>query len=141
MTLTEKKRAAHFHEMAERLRKLEVELHHPWAGERAVPAAWSAIAQRPTTGRKARVTLWVEEDVLKFFRALGPLWSTRMAEVLSTFMHARLAGVVKGPEEVSYTRFILPNPQITREEADKAAERLEKLVAEMEAEMKRKGKG
>jgi uncharacterized protein (DUF4415 family) len=141
MTAPQKKRAAHFHQMAERLRKLEVELHYPWAGERAVPPEWTTIAQRATTGHKARVTLWVEEDVLRFFRATGPLYTTRMAEVLSTFMHARLAGVVKGPEEVSYTRFILPTPEITEAEADRAAERLERLVAEMEAEMKRKGKG
>jgi hypothetical protein len=46
--------------------------------------------------------MWVDGDVLRFFRAMGLGHTTRMAEVLATFMHARLAGVVQGPEDVDY---------------------------------------
>lgn len=132
MTAAEKKRAAHYHQMAECLRRLEVELHHPWAGERVLPEAWHRIAQEPATGRKARLTLWVEEDVLKFFRALGPLWSTRMAEVLSTFMHARLAGVVKGPEDRDYSaRLRTPEEEAAKAEREARWDRMEERLAEI----------
>ncbi|GAB1362228.1 hypothetical protein MASR1M32_14640 [Rhodobacter sp.] len=46
--------------------------------------------------------MWVEADVLRFFRSLGLGHTTKMADVLAAFMHARLAGVVKGPEDVDY---------------------------------------
>ncbi len=102
MTQREIKRRKHYHEMAERLRRLEEALHDASPGAEAVPKAWHEIAQTPGTGRKERVTMWVEADVLRFFRSLGLGHTTKMADVLAAFMHARLAGVVKGPEDVDY---------------------------------------
>jgi uncharacterized protein (DUF4415 family) len=104
MTRTEEKTRAHYHQMAEALRRLERALHGANRGEGAVPEAWHAIAQGAGAGRKVRVSLWLEADVLRFFRSMGAGHTTRMAEVLATFMHARLAGVVKGPEHVDYSR-------------------------------------
>lgn len=40
--------------------------------------------------------------MLVFFRAMGAGYLTRINAVLRTFMLARLAGVVTGPEGVSY---------------------------------------
>ena len=51
---------------------------------------------------KIKLTRRVDEDVARFFRALGAGHLTRMNAVLRAFMHARLAGVVKGPEAVDY---------------------------------------
>ncbi|MEZ5772552.1 MAG: BrnA antitoxin family protein [Defluviimonas denitrificans] len=44
----------------------------------------------------------MDEDVLTFFRAMGLGRLTRINAVLRTFMLARLAGVVTGPEGVAY---------------------------------------
>lgn len=96
------KARAHFHLMAERLRRLEAALRDPEPGQAAVPEGWHRIAQTPGPGGKEKVTLWVESDVLRFFRSMGKGHTLRMAEVLATFMHARLAGVVQGPEDVDY---------------------------------------
>jgi uncharacterized protein (DUF4415 family) len=96
------KERANFHLMAERLRRLEAALRDPEPGHEAVPEGWHRIAQSPGPGAKEKVTLWVESDVLRFFRSMGKGHTLRMAEVLATFMHARLAGVVQGPEDVDY---------------------------------------
>jgi uncharacterized protein (DUF4415 family) len=96
------KARANFHLMAERLRRLEAALRDPEPGRDVVPEGWHRIAQSPGPGGKEKVTLWVESDVLRFFRAMGKGHTLRMAEVLATFMHARLAGVVQGPEDVDY---------------------------------------
>jgi hypothetical protein len=48
------------------------------------------------------VTLRVDEDVAKFFKAMGRGYLTQMNRVLRAFMEARLAGVVKGPEAAVY---------------------------------------
>ncbi|MDQ2064796.1 BrnA antitoxin family protein [Xinfangfangia sp. CPCC 101601] len=101
MTKAER-RQAHYHQMAEGLRRLEEALHAATPGRGAVPEAWLDIATRPGPGAKAKVTLWVEADVLRFFRSMGRGHTTRMAEVLSSFMHARLGGVLNGPEDVDY---------------------------------------
>ncbi|WP_425466246.1 BrnA antitoxin family protein [Ostreiculturibacter nitratireducens] len=44
----------------------------------------------------------MDADVVAFFRAMGRGHLTRMNAVLRTFMLARLAGLVTGPEEVRY---------------------------------------
>jgi uncharacterized protein (DUF4415 family) len=115
MTTKDDKRRAAYHQMAEGLRRLEMALHGPRRGKDAVPDAWHEIAQGPGPGRKVKVTLWVEADVLRFFRSLGAGHTTKMAEVLATFMHARLAGVVKGPEDVDYsTRILTPEEEAAK---------------------------
>ncbi|KEJ88858.1 hypothetical protein DSW25_14535 [Sulfitobacter donghicola DSW-25 = KCTC 12864 = JCM 14565] len=47
---------------------------------------------------KTRVTLRLEEDVVKFFRKMGPGYQQRMNDVLSAWMHGRLAGLIDGPD-------------------------------------------
>ncbi len=162
MTKAEDRARAHYHRMAEGLRRLEMALHGPARGTGAVPEAWHGIAQSAGPGRKTRVTLWVEVEVLEFFRAMGAGHTTRMAEVLATFRHARLAGVVKGPEDVAYDRPLLSpeaeaaaaareaqaralmarldrsRPALAGPEADEEAARLERLVAEMERRRRRR---
>ena len=64
-----------------------------------VPKAWHAIAKGSGRGAKAKITLWVEADVLAFFRAMGTGHTSRMADVLKALMSARL---VNGPVVVEY---------------------------------------
>ncbi|MDO8884074.1 BrnA antitoxin family protein [Pseudotabrizicola sp.] len=136
MTKGDDNRNASYHRMAEGLRSLERALHGSARGAEAVPEEWHAIAQGVGAGRKVKLTLWVEADVLRFFRSMGAGHTTRMAEVLSTFMHARLAGVIKGPEAVDYSA-----PYRTEEEVAGLEERARRDRAALEADLRRAGRG
>lgn len=92
----------HYHRMAESLRELEFHLHGRLAGSGQLPAEWAELARQQGAMPKVKITLWVEGDVVKFFRGTGRGFQTRMAEVLAAFMHARLAGVLAGAEGVDY---------------------------------------
>ena len=102
MTRAEEKKRTNFHHMAQTLERLEADLEGVVAIGERIPEAWHAIAMGGGRGAKVKMTLWVEADVLAFFRAMGTGHTSRMADVLKTFMHARLAGLVKGPEAVEY---------------------------------------
>ncbi|NEX47080.1 BrnA antitoxin family protein [Pseudotabrizicola algicola] len=132
MTTRKDQQNASYHRMAESLRDLERALHGGRRANGAVPEEWHAIAQGVGAGRKVKLTLWVEADVLRFFRTLGKGHTTRMAEVLSTFMHARLAGVVKGPEDVNYSA-----PYYTPEEQQAIDERMRRNREELAEELRR----
>ena len=93
---------ANYHSLAQTLRGLEVDLRWGLQDTDRIPAAWHTIAQEPGVPFKASMTLRVDEDVVRFFKAMGRGHLTRMNAVLRAFMQARLAGVVKGPEDVEY---------------------------------------
>jgi uncharacterized protein (DUF4415 family) len=99
------KARAHYHWMAESLHELEFHLHGRLAESGQIPEEWEEIARLRGPMPKVRVTLWVEGDVVKFFRAAGQGHTTRMADVLRTFMHARMAGILAGAEGVEYGRW------------------------------------
>ncbi|QYK42426.1 MAG: BrnA antitoxin family protein [Paracoccaceae bacterium] len=96
------KPAAHYHYLAETLRDLEGALRHGLKGSAFVPAEWAAVAQGVPEPLKEKLTLRVDADVLRFFRLMGRGYLTQMNRVLRAFMHARLAGVVPGAEDVGY---------------------------------------
>ncbi len=102
MTKADDKMRTNFHHMTRMLDQLEADLEGVAARSERIPQAWHAIAKGGGRGAKVKITLWVEADVLAFFRAIGTGHTSRMADVLKTFMHARLAGLVKGPEAVDY---------------------------------------
>ena len=97
----DKKRENH-HYMAELFERLEADINATVARNKVIPEQWHQIAQGGGRRAKVKMTLWVEAEVLAFFRAMGTGHTTRMADVLKAFMHARLAGMVKGPEAVAY---------------------------------------
>lgn len=94
--------AAHYHYLAETLRDLEGALRHGLTGSGFIPEDWRAVAEREAVPEKEKLTLRVDADVLRFFRLMGRGYLTQMNAVLRAFMHARLAGVVPGPEKVGY---------------------------------------
>lgn len=101
-TKAEKERIAAYHELAETMRGLEADLRWGLNDSLRLPHAWRAIAEGPAVPKKVKVTLRLDEDVVAFFRAMGMGHLTRMNAVLRTFMLARLAGLVTGPEDVRY---------------------------------------
>lgn len=95
-------RRVNYHYMADVMRRLEWDLHQKILTEGRVPDAWHELARERGSGKKVRVTLMIEEDVLRFFRSLGEGYGPRMNRVLAGFMHARLAGVLEGGETMDY---------------------------------------
>lgn len=84
-----------FHQLGQVLRDLETDLRWGLEGSVRIPAAWQAIAQERAQPAKEKVTLRVDADVVRFFRAMGQGHLARMNAVLRAFMLARLAEVVK----------------------------------------------
>jgi hypothetical protein len=101
-TRTEKDRLAAYHELAGTMRGLEGDLRWGLNDSLRIPRDWHEIAARPGVPVKRQVSIRLDDDVLAFFRAMGAGYLTRMNAVLRTFMLARLAGVVTGPESVRY---------------------------------------
>ena len=95
---------AHYHYMADAMRRLEWDLHHHIEATGRVPTEWHEIARRRHDQPTERVTVRIDRDVLKFFRSMGAGYGPRLNEVLRSYMHARLAGVIKGAETVDYFR-------------------------------------
>ena len=84
--------------MMDALRRLEWDIYDEMFRQRRIPPLWHEIARERGRKPKVRVTTMVEEDVLRFFKSMGRGYQERMNDVLRSFMHARLAGIVEGPE-------------------------------------------
>jgi hypothetical protein len=76
--------------------------HH--RSHRPHPEEWHEIAQRTPRAAREKVTLRLEGDVLRFFRSMGPDYGSRINDVLRSYMHARLAGVIRGAETLAHYR-------------------------------------
>lgn len=118
---------AYYHWLAESLKELEFHLHWRIGESGQLPEEWQEIARERGPMPKVRVCLWVEGDVVKFFKGMGQGHTVRMAEVLRTFMHARLAGVLAGAEGVEY-------PEASRAERRDRIAVLQEVSRLMEAE-------
>jgi uncharacterized protein (DUF4415 family) len=93
-----------YYRFSDMMRKLEWEIHHKfWRGE-GLPEAWHEIATDHGPGPKERITLWVDKRTVKFFRATGKGWQTRMNLVLVAYAEARASGAVKGAERFRLDR-------------------------------------
>ncbi len=104
VTKTEAARQANYHYMADAMRRLEWDLHQHILTEGRIPDAWHDIAAGRDETTTTRVTIRLDADVVKFFRQMGPGWQPRLNEVLRSFMHARLAGLLRGAETMDYLK-------------------------------------
>ncbi|MEM9349627.1 MAG: BrnA antitoxin family protein, partial [Pseudomonadota bacterium] len=67
-----------------------------------IPNDWHLIWQDTgERGETQRVTIRLDRDVVRFFKAMGPGYQTRMNRVLRAFMLTRLARIVDGPEDAA----------------------------------------
>ncbi|MEL6609703.1 MAG: BrnA antitoxin family protein [Pseudomonadota bacterium] len=84
----------------EALRASEYDLYDTLNRAETIPNEWHDIwregEDRDTA--RTRITIKLDADVVKFFRAMGPGYQPRMNRVLRAFMYSRLARVVEGPE-------------------------------------------
>lgn len=92
------KARAHYEYMAAVMERLEWDLHNTIALTDRIPDTWHEIAEAPPRSPLEKVTLKLDRDVLRFFRSMGPGYGPRINDVLRSYMHARLAGVIRGAE-------------------------------------------
>lgn len=101
--LTAKQREHHYY-MLDAMRRLEWDLHNTIDLGGRIPEDWHEIAQTRGPRPKVKVTLWIEADVVRFFKSQGRGYGERIGAVLSAFMHGRLAGLVKGADTIDAYR-------------------------------------
>ena len=92
------KQAVHYHYMADAMRRLEWDLHHQIAATGRIPQEWHEIAEEEPRVGTERLAIRLDRDVVKFFRSMGLGYGPRINRVLRAYMHARLAGVIRGAE-------------------------------------------
>lgn len=90
--------------MMDVMRRLEWDLHNTIELTGRIPEAWHEIATATPRAAKVKVTLALEADVLKFFKSMGEGYGPRINDVLKSYMHARLAGVIRGAETLAHYR-------------------------------------
>lgn len=90
--------------MADAMRILECDLHQRLMDELRLPAEWHDIAREKCQSKKVRVAMRLDEEIVKFFRATGVDWQPWLNRVLSVWMHARLAGMIRGGETMDYMK-------------------------------------
>jgi hypothetical protein len=86
------------------MRRLEWDLHNTIELTGRIPEEWHQIATATPRAAKVKVTLALEADVLKFFKSMGEGYGPRINDVLRSYMHARLAGVIRGAETLAHYR-------------------------------------
>ncbi|WP_375551683.1 BrnA antitoxin family protein [Rhodophyticola porphyridii] len=94
--LTKRQRYDHYY-MMEAMRRFEWDMHHKIATHLRIPQDWHEISQRRER-RKTKICFSVDEDVVKWFKSMGPGYQPRMNDVLRAFMHAKLMGLLKGDD-------------------------------------------
>ncbi|MDP5306556.1 BrnA antitoxin family protein [Paracoccus spongiarum] len=98
----EQARRVNYHYMADAMRMLEWDLHSTILDRMRIPDEWHEIAREKPVPKKTRVTLRLDADLVAFFRSMGPDWQVRVNRLMSVWMHARLAGVIRGGETMDY---------------------------------------
>lgn len=98
------KQAAHMTYMMDVMRRLEWDLHNTIELTGRIPEEWHEIARATPRTARVKVNLSLEADVVKFFKSMGEGYGPRINDVLRSYMHARLAGVIRGAETVAHFR-------------------------------------
>lgn len=98
------KQREHTTYMMDVMRRLEWDLHNAVELTGRIPEEWHEIAQATPHAPKVKVNLCLEADVLRFFRSMGEGYGPRINEVLKSYMHARLAGLIRGADTRNHYR-------------------------------------
>ncbi len=93
-----KVKSEHFNYFIDVMRQLQWDLQQEVIRHGQVPLSWHEIARDRGRKPQIKVTLRLEEDVLKFFRALGKGYQARMNDVLRAWMHGRIADIIDCPD-------------------------------------------
>lgn len=83
--------------MIDVMERFEWDKHHAIMIEGRVPLAWEEVWESRCQQR-TRVTIRLDNDVLKFFRAMNGQYGQKINDVLRIFVHAQLAGFFEAHE-------------------------------------------
>lgn len=89
--------AKHRYWVAEAMSRLEYDLASEVMRHSRIPPEWHGLSS-PGRSPKKKVTMMVEEDVVKFFKSLGYGYQSRMNDVLKAFVHAKLGRLLTGQD-------------------------------------------
>ncbi|SFS16048.1 BrnA antitoxin family protein [Yoonia litorea] len=122
------------------MRRIEWDQHATLIAAGGLPAGWDDIwktrAHRDT--RTERVTIRLDADVVKFFKAMGEGYQPRINAALRAFMYFRLAGVVEGPETGTATaRFFREGAEDAAAKAEEKELDFDQIRAEIGARLDR----
>ncbi|MEM6932953.1 MAG: BrnA antitoxin family protein [Pseudomonadota bacterium] len=79
------------------LKQQQVEMETLQRQRDLIPSAWHEMEEiAPCTPPKQKLSLVLDRDVVKFYRALGRGYQARMNAILRTWMQARRAKVITG---------------------------------------------
>lgn len=123
------------------MRMIEYDLHSVALKLRCMPREWDEIwkDEDRRDPKKVPVTMRLDADVVKFFKAMGEGYQPRINRVLRAFMHYRLAGIIEGPDTTDYV--LAPERLETGWEPRPGWGSLQKMEAELEERRARYLKG
>ena len=98
------KQREHTTYMMDVMRRLEWDLHNAVELTGRIPEEWHEIARATPHAPKVKVNLCLEADVLRFFKSMGEGYGPRINDVLKSYMHARLAGLIRGADTRNHYR-------------------------------------
>ncbi len=93
--------------MIQELRALQEQLTENWIGG-SLPDDWNGLdSADPVAPAKTRVTIRLDNDMVRWFRKLGPGYSARINQILRIYWQAVLAGQVRAhwDEDTAGPRF------------------------------------
>lgn len=96
--------------------QVEHDLLHGLYAVGTLPDEWNEIAYESggRASNRVKITMRVDADVVKFFKALDGSYQEKMNRVLKSFVHARLAKMVSGPDT---SDFVLRPEKVLEERA------------------------
>lgn len=88
----------------EGLEQLEFDLLDTLNFREAIPNEWHEIWEgEDRDAKRTKVTIRLDADVVKFYKSLGPGYQDRINRTLRSYMQARLAKYIEGPEMERYS--------------------------------------
>ena len=99
-----KTQAIHWTYAIDAHRMVEHDLHQSLQQDKTLPAAWNEVWREldRRADKNVPVTMRMDADVVRFFKAMGAGYQPRINRVLRMYMHYRLAGVLGGPDTTDY---------------------------------------
>lgn len=85
----------------EALARLEFDLHDAIRWYNHIPAEWSDLHLNRTPVQK-KITLRIDEDILKYLKSLGPGYQRRMNSVMRAWVETKVAKMIT--DEAAITR-------------------------------------
>ena len=114
-------------EMYDELKTLQEELLRDWT-DRSLPKDWNgSISAFGQTTRKEKISIRLDEDMLRWFRSLGPGYQAKINMILRIYWTGIISGMVRShyeEEQVSpaFSEMILRKAELARLRREAMAE-------------------